>query len=166
VEGFAREHPAVVVATPGLRAALIVELTARSADVVELQRAGDLLLLDAGEMLSTFMVGGRPDPVTFNSAMCEVIERVCRGRVNCRVRIFGQMVDVLWREGLQQAAIHLEMLWNQLAHEHAFSLLCGYAMGNFYKDSSLEVICGQHSHLVASDGQAHPLDGGGTAPAT
>ena len=64
------------------------------------------------------------------------------------------MVDVLWRDGQQDAAIHLEMLWNQLAHKQAFSLLCGYAMGNFYKDSNFEDICGQHSHVVSADGRA------------
>ena len=81
------------------------------------------------------------------------------GRADCKLRIFGQMVDVLWREGQQDAAIHLERLWNQLAHKQSFSLLCGYAMGDFYKDSNFEDICGQHSH-VSGDGHAHALMAG------
>jgi hypothetical protein len=48
----------------------------------------------------------------------------------------------------------LERLWNQLAHQQAFSLLCGYAMGDFYKDSNFDDICGQHSHVVSADGSA------------
>ena len=154
IEGFADFHPGIVVATPAMRAALVLELAGRSVDVVELQRSGQFLLLDANEQLAHFMTGGQPDPARFNTMMCRAIEQVCRGRTNCKVRIFGQMVDVLWRDGQQESAIHLEILWNQLAHEHAFSLLCGYAMGNFYKDSNFEDICGQHTHVVSADGLA------------
>ena len=153
-EGFAEGNPAIVVATPVQRAAIIRELTARSFDVVDLQRSKDLLLLDAAETLSTFMTDGGPDALQFNTQMCQAIERVCRGRSNCRVRIFGQMVDVLWQDGQRDAATRLEVLWNQLANEQAFSLLCGYAMGNFYKGSNFDDICSLHSHVVSNDGRA------------
>ena len=154
IEGFADSHPGIVVATPGMRAALVIELGARSVDVVELQRSGQFLLLDANEQLAVFMADGQPEPARFNDMMCQAIEHVCRGRANCRIRIFGQMVDVLWRNGQKDAAIHLEMLWNQLAHRQSFSLLCGYAMGDFYKDSNFDDICGQHTHVVSADGRA------------
>ena len=61
------------------------------------------------------------------------------------------MVDVLWQDGLTAAAIRLEMLWNQLAMTHDFSLLCGYAMGSFYKDAGMRDICAQHSHVIAAE---------------
>jgi hypothetical protein len=154
VEGFAGGHPGIVVATPAMRAALLLELAGRALDVVAMQRSRQFLLLDASEQLAAFMTDGQPDPVRFNTMMCDAIERFCRGRIDSRIRIFGQMVDVLWREGQQDAAIHLEMLWNHLAHQHTFSLLCGYAMGNFYKGSNFDDICGQHSHVVSADGRA------------
>ena len=66
------------------------------------------------------------------SGMSEVIEHACKGRSDCTVRIFGQMVDVLWQQEEHDAAIRLEMLWNQLAQTKSYSLLCGYAMGHFY----------------------------------
>jgi hypothetical protein len=37
---------------------------------------------------------------------------------------------------------------------HDFSLLCGYAMGSFYKDAALAEIHQQHSHVVAAEGLA------------
>jgi hypothetical protein len=64
------------------------------------------------------------------------------------------MVDVLWQQGQRDAAIRLEVLWNQLAQSQAFSLLCGYAIGNFYKDAGFKDICGHHSHIVSDDGKA------------
>jgi len=149
--------PGIVVATARQREEIIRELTDRSLDVGALQRSHDLLFLDAGETLSTFMSDGQPDAQKFTDQMCQVIERVCRGRTNCTVRIFGQMVDVLWQQGERDAAIRLEMLWNQLARTEAFSLLCGYAIGNFYKEASVEEVRGQHSHIVSSDGKAEPI---------
>jgi hypothetical protein len=68
------------------------------------------------------------------------------------------MVDLLGHDGLTVAAIRLEILWNQLAMTHDFSLLCGYAMGNFYKDAQIEDICRHHSHGVSSDGAAARID--------
>jgi hypothetical protein len=134
-QGFEAGNPGIVMATPDLRAAILHELTVRSLDAVDLQRSGDLLLLDARESLSTFMTHGQPDGRKFTDQMCQAIQRVCERRTRCTVRIFGQMVDVLWKDGQRDAAVKLEMLWNQLAKTEAFSLVCGYAMGNFYKDA-------------------------------
>jgi hypothetical protein len=63
-------------------------------------------------------------------------------------------VDLLWQEGRRELAISLEMLWNQLANTQRFSLLCGYAMGAFYKDAHFDDVCGQHTHVVSADGTA------------
>ncbi len=38
---------------------------------------------------------------------------------------------------------------------HDFSLLCGYAMGSFYKDAGMRDICAQHSHVIAADSALH-----------
>ena len=151
-DGFDAGEPGVIVATAAQRAAIVRELVARGLDVVRLQQSDELVLLDAEETLSTFMMDGDPDREKFKNRMCEVIKRACRGREGCTVRIYGQMVDILWKDGRQQAAIRLEMLWNQLASAQAFSLLCGYAMGHFYKDANSQEICGQHTHVVAADG--------------
>lgn len=154
-EGIDGGNPGIVVATANQRVAIIRELTERSLDVVELQRSHDLLLLDAKETLSTFMMDGRPDAPKFKDQMCHVIQEVCGDRADCTVRIFGQMVDVLWQDGERDAAIRLEVLWNQLARTETFSLLCGYSMGHFYKDANFDEICAHHSHIVSADGRAN-----------
>jgi hypothetical protein len=151
--GFDHGEPGIIVATPTQRGAVLRELTSRSVDVVELQRSETLIMLDAHDTLATFMIDGRPDETRFMSGMSEVIERACKGRSDCTVRIFGQMVDVLWQQEEHDAAIRLEMLWNQLAQTKSYSLLCGYAMGHFYKDAPLDEVCAQHTH-VDVDGQS------------
>ena len=151
-EGLAAGNPGIVIATPAQRGAVLKELAARSVDVVQLQHSDDLILLDAQNTLSTFMMNGKPVADEFKNSMCAVIERACRGRADCVVRIYGQMVDILWKDGEQEAAIRLEMLWNQLANTQAFSLLCGYAMGHFYKDANFDEICSHHTHVISADG--------------
>ena len=37
---------------------------------------------------------------------------------------------------------------------HDFSLVCGYSMGNFYKDAAIEEICSHHSHILSGTGEA------------
>lgn len=80
------------------------------------------------------------------------LHQVGRGRKKT-IRAYGEMVDVLWKDGMTAAAIKLEILWNRLANTHDFSLLCGYAMGNFYKDASIDDVCHHHTHVVSDDGQ-------------
>jgi hypothetical protein len=153
-DGFASDLPAIVIATPIHRLGIVKQLTDLSLDVPQLEARGDLLILEAGETLARFMVDGMPDSERFNEAMTAVIEKACRGRTDCVVRAYGEMVDVLWRAGMHTAAIRLEMLWNQLANARQFSLLCGYSMGSFYKDAAYDDICDQHSHIVSSEGEA------------
>jgi hypothetical protein len=140
-DGLAENHPAIVVATAAHRAAILRELVRSGRDVVQLQRSGDLVLLDAQDTLDTFMTNGKPDGARFQDAMCGVIKRACGARTNCTVRIYGEMVDILWKAGKHEAAVRLETLWNQLGTTEAFSLLCGYAMGSFYKDVRFDEVC-------------------------
>jgi len=154
--GFVIGQPGLVIGTPEHNAAIVQELHSRHFDVDGMQAAGDLLLLDARETMASFMVDGMPDGERFKDRMTAAIEEVCRGRTDCTIRAYGEMVDLLWKDGHTVAAVRLEMLWNKLAMTHDFSLLCGYAMGNFYKDASINEICQQHTHVISAGGEAAP----------
>ena len=155
-DGLKTEQPALVIATPEHRAGIAAALRAQRLDPDALQAAGDLLLLDAEETLALFMVEGRPDAAKFATVADEFLERACRGRKDCTIRAYGEMVDVLWKRGHAVAAVRLEMFWNRLAESKDFSLLCGYAMGNFYKGSQKTDICSHHSHVVDDNGVLQP----------
>jgi hypothetical protein len=158
-EGFVAGLPAVVIATPEHLDGIKSVLTARFFDVARLEAAGDLIMVDAEATLARFMVDGMPDPAGFRDAVTPLIERASRGRKDCLIRAYGEMVDVLWKAGHTVAAVRLETLWNQLAQSHAFALLCGYSMGHFYKDAAHREICALHTH-VSSD----PAADSATAP--
>ena len=150
-EGLALDQPALVIATQPHLDAVLKNLTAAAIDVDRLKNSGELLLLDARRTLATFMVDGQPDPDFFKASATSALEQLGRGRAKT-IRAYGEMVDVLWKDGMSAAAIKLEMLWNRLANSHDFSLLCGYAMGNFYKDASIDDVCRHHTHVVSDYG--------------
>jgi hypothetical protein len=156
-EGFAAGSPALVIATPEHRDAIIEELTLRGRDTARLQAAGQLVFEDAERMLATFLRDGMPDGELFRSAVGPVLQAITSMHGPRVIRTYGEMVDVLWRGGHTVAAVRLEMLWNELAQTHDFALLCGYSMGNFYKDASIEEICSTHTDVLAGQRPMRPV---------
>ncbi len=127
----------IVIATPEHRRGFVQRL--HGPDVDGAIAEGRLLLLDARETLGRFMVNGRPDGDRFRRVLEDVLSRAAGGQNGVRIRAYSEMVDLLWRDGERSAAIALEHLWNEAGSWHAFSLLCAYAMANFYKDGAAAV---------------------------
>lgn len=119
----------------------------RRFDLTKLTQAGTLLMLDAQETLDKFMVDGQPDPAAFKEVVGAAIDRVCWFSGESVVRAYGEMVDVLWRRDECEAALRLELLWNDLAKQYSFSLLCGYALGPFMKKAGRAEVCAVHTHV-------------------
>jgi PAS domain S-box-containing protein len=150
--GLVAGEPVIVIATGQHRQAFGDALAERGLDVSEAEASGDLVMLDARETLATFMSGLMPDAQRFRDSVGGVIGRTARGRQQCRA--YGEMVDLLWRDGNPDGAIRLEELWNDLAEYYAFNLLCAYPMGNFYSEShaeQFEEVCRTHSHVFPAE---------------
>jgi hypothetical protein len=156
-EGLERADLALLIVTPDHAERIDGCLRARGTNLDEAKRDGRLVTVDADATLQLFMADGLPDPGAFRRTIGSALAELRRGREHCTVRAYGEMVDLLWKDGREAAAIRLETLWNQLAVTHDFNLLCGYSMGNFYKGAAIEHICNQHSHLLAENGDATAL---------
>ena len=146
-DGLAARQPTILIATPDHAARISDELTVRCFDVPKLVQAGTMAIVDAEETLARFMVDGRPNAAAFKEVVGAIIDRVCWFSGENVVRAYGEMVDVLWRRGECDAAIQLELLWNDLAAQYSFSLLCGYAMGPFMKKAGRAEVCALHTHV-------------------
>jgi len=156
-EGLVAGLPAIVIATPDHNVAIQDALSAHLIDVARARHLGDLVILDAEDTLGTFMHNGIPDTILFQRHVGALMEQTVRGRGQTPLRAYGEMVDVLWRRGQADAAIRLEVLWNDLATMFSFSLLCGYAIGSFYKETSrIEEVCDEHTHVLGTN--LIPLD--------
>ena len=156
-EGLEHGGLAVIIATPDHIARIESCLQRRGADIEALKRLGQLLILDARDTLDLFMTDGLPNPGAFRHTLGRILTDARRGREHCTIRAYGEMVDLLWKDGREAAAIRLETLWNQLGSSHEFALLCGYSMGNFYKGAAIDEIRAQHSHHVDDHGHATAL---------
>ena len=150
-QGFVDGHPAIVIATGKHREAILAGLKGRLIDVERALQTGSLVVLDAQRTLDLFMDGDEPDEERFENSVGRLISSVLEGHENrSLIRAYGEMVDLLWKQGHSAAAIRLEMLWNRLAQRYGFALLCGYSMGNFHDETSgFEEICREHTHVIA-----------------
>lgn len=137
---------AVVVATPAHRAGFEAALAASGIDIAAAAAGGRFVSLDAAELLATFLVDGQPDAAAFYREIGGLLERPAGdGR---DVRIYGEMVALLWEGGDPAAAVALEDLWNDMARKHDFELLCAYRVASFDNEDDAQAfrqVCEQHA---------------------
>ena len=157
---------AVAIATRDHIAAITHGLHEKGFDVERTRTNGQLTLLDADELLESFMSGVLPDAAKFRRAMDGVLGSHARFGDGVRERrpvlAFGEMVDLLCRQGNIDGAIRLEELWNELAESYTFSLLCAYSLGTFSEDThdaALRAICNQHAHVMPTERYMRVDDG-------
>ena len=153
-EGLSSGQIVVIIATAAHREAFQYRLKAKGIDPDAAVGRNKLVWLDARETLASFMVQSTPDRDRFFANVATIFEGCLRVAGPMSVRAYGEMVDVLWKDGNVEGALQTEALWNELQQQHRFSLLCAYAMGNFYKASHAEAferICGQHTHVVPTE---------------
>lgn len=134
-DGLAAGGSAVVVATAAHRLALQARLRPAGG-------AGRLIAVDAGEMLDGFLDGGRLDGPRFREAAEGLIGRAAG--TGQPVRIYAEMVALLWDAGQVALALELEALWNDLAARLPFSLLCGYPARLLAADDDREAAAVRH----------------------
>jgi MEDS: MEthanogen/methylotroph, DcmR Sensory domain len=147
-EGLEAGATAIVVAAAAHRAGVRARM-ATACDVAGARARGDFVVLDAAEMMRLFLIGDRPDPGGFDLVIGGLIRRaVAAGRP---VRVYGEMVALLWDAGHINAAIELETLWDELGRGLPFSLLCGYpaqsVSGTEHADA-LQQICHLHAATI------------------
>jgi anti-sigma regulatory factor (Ser/Thr protein kinase) len=144
-DGLVRGETALVVATPAHRALFEAALRDAGLDVDALRVSGALRMTDAQHMLDAFTVGGVCHRDLFDESVGALVaELVAEGRP---VRIYGEMVALLWDAGHVAAAIELEETWNALQGRTPFTLFCAYPKSSL-GDTDGPSICRTHSAVV------------------
>jgi hypothetical protein len=126
-------------------------LEAQGVDVDTVQGRGQLTIVDADELLPTFMRDAMPDAPVFLGLAADVIARARTGGGYPKVRWWGEMVNVLWERGDVAASMNLEDLFDQLAHEQGIAIFCSFLMDNFNGEVHARMLprLGEnHSHLI------------------
>ena len=188
LEAFANGGVAVVIATPEHRRefeARLRKALGGDAALAAARDSGAYLALDARETVRALMPADRLDPAPAGrldprcplgqldpAAFDRVIGGLIRqaGTGGRPVRAYGEMVALLWDDGLVNAAIQLEAMWNELGRAHSFSLFCGYPAGSVTRDGHLDAfaaVCRLHQEVVGLSpagvsGAGGPADGHST----
>jgi hypothetical protein len=153
-KGFAANDVMLVVATGRHWPAIEQRLVTDGQPVPAALADWRLNVFDADHLLTSLMRQGRPNPAAFDDIIGGLVTGLAAmGR---RVRIYGEMVDLLARESDLAGARMLEGLWNGLGARVPFILLCGYEsphFGDARSAADLRAICDQHTsvHVAPPD---------------
>ncbi len=119
--------------------------------------SGAYVAMDAGETVRELTADGRIDGAAFDRVIGGLIRQAGSG--GRAVRAYGEMVALLWADGLVNAAIQLEEMWTELGRAQAFSLFCGYPAGSVTGGGHLDAfaaVCRLHSEVVGPPATAEP----------
>jgi hypothetical protein len=137
--------------------AIAPSLGSLGCDVPQGLKSGRIIVMDAAATLRSISRNEIPDKDRFNDVVGKAIRKLAtRGRL----AIYGEMVELLAQEANFTAALQLEELWNALAEQTSFRLMCGYSSAHFGAlptAERVEEICRAHTHVRTTD--ADPLGG-------
>ncbi len=160
-EGLTAGEACIVIATQNHRERLEQYLAGEGLDLIAACEKGMYTSLDAALTLAQFMTEGSLDDETFRRVVGGIVAQAAyghgKGSQRRRVRVFGEMVALLWAGGDHAAAIRLEEMWNELRESDAsppFSLCCGYPMSDFASEAheqAFREICATHSQVIPDE---------------
>src|SRR5579871_4881062 len=113
-EGISRGESVVLIITGEHRRLLTDQLLADETNVSNLENDGRLFFLDAAALIHDMFLGDTPNPAGFNTFVGTIIRQGITSAPASRVRVFGEMVNLLCSVGREEAAVRFEELWNTL----------------------------------------------------
>jgi hypothetical protein len=104
----------------------------------------NLMFFNVTSLLADIAVDGCPNQSRFMEAIGNVILRACqRGRV----RVYSEMVPVLWAEGKHQAALRLEELWDTLQTTHPVFRMVAHPNSTLSAKENPHVLCQPYTEV-------------------
>lgn len=148
--GLERGYTCIAITTPEHSIGLNAALRTNHIDILTAINEGQYLMFDAGDILDTFTPGGRLDYRHFLASIGRMVSLASgRGKP---IRVFGEMVSLLWEKNNQRGAIQLEKYWHDFIDDHSLSLYCAYPKalfnGSQAHQGALAKICDWHSLVI------------------
>lgn len=147
-EGLLTGETVLIIATTAHTEALREALCAVAIDPVRAEHDGDLRFANAHTLLAAILRGDEPSRDQFLDHVGPHV-RAALSRGNGRVRVFGEIVNLLWQAGRHPAALAIEDLWRELIGQTGIVLLCAYRMDDIYQERLLprfRALCDKHDH--------------------
>jgi hypothetical protein len=115
-------------------------------------REGRLIFLDAELVLAQSMVEGRLALSQLESTITATIQDLKARAPAAPVRVFGEMVGLLWRASRIDEALELEECWNGLLQQHGIILFCAYPIDRLDQEKvdRVDAVLASHTHVVTA----------------
>ena len=149
LEGLRRGETVLVVATPEHREAFARALADRGHDVACSRRAGRYVELDAATTLAELVADDQLPAARFEERITRPLTALAHTPPG--LRVYGEMVALLWQRGQLGLALELEDRWNALLEGAAFPLFCGYPLTAFdtpEANARFHDVCARHSRVT------------------
>jgi hypothetical protein len=165
-EGLARDEALLVVATPPHYELFLQHLACLSEAAQAAAHEQRIVFIPAAELLGKIVASGQPEWSVFEAAVRGAMDQARGGKPARKVRAYGEMVGLLWEQGLRSTAEKLEDFWNRLFATQFFELYCAYPIDVFGSEFQLrpvDSICCAHTHVVPTlggDGLEEALERG------
>jgi hypothetical protein len=104
---------------------------------------GAVEIHDATWALQQFVRDGAPRQDLFDKLVQDTLAAHAPGTV----RLYGEMVAVLWQRGEVTAALELEGLWNTFLVSNPVPLLCAYPVHDLQETAQHSAVCDAHDHV-------------------
>jgi hypothetical protein len=140
----------IVVATEPHRNRLLQRLQEHGVDIAAAIEQGRYVSLNVAETLSTFMVNDLPDPARCLKVAGDLMMEAAKAAQGepPRVAVCGEIAPSLWAQGMADAAIQVEHLWDAIARNCKVDMLCGYVLNSIQREQESDMyerICAEHS---------------------
>lgn len=147
--GLRNGEAVILIMTPPHCQAIRERLGREGFDLEGLEMNGRLVCKDAEGLLSAFLFDRIIDDFRFKTTLGRLIERAKTADGKCRpVRVFGEMVDLLWRSD-PVTTQRMEELWNEVIETHSVPLLCAYCLTGAKPAAIPESLRACHSQAIA-----------------
>jgi hypothetical protein len=146
--GLRKGEAVILVMAEAHREPILNELRDEGIDLETVTRSGQLVCAGAEALLSSFMFDGVIDEYLFKTKIRAMIDQARIGDPDRPVRVFGEMVNFIWRSR-QSATERLEELWNDVIREYSVPLLCAYGLAGSKAGTFPPSLTECHSHAVA-----------------
>jgi MEDS: MEthanogen/methylotroph, DcmR Sensory domain len=150
MEGYETGDNLLIIAKPRHFDAVLSALRARGCFPPDMDGQQRLVALDATDVLRHIIRNGQPDPLLFQRTVKPLLQSLAG---SATLRVYAEIVELLAEEEDLAGAIALEKMWNDLAGQLKFTLMCGYSSAHFAQShamSWLRKVCETHTYISAS----------------
>ncbi len=151
-DGVIAEEGVLLIVSLEQRELISRQLALQGFDLNAWDRNGLVTILDSAAALARLRPSGELAWPVFAQVVGGIVRDMLKQRA--AIRVYGDMVNLLWQAGERSAAIRLEGFWNSLNKEIPFVLLCAYHVDNLDPKTyatDFEHMCSTHTHLIPAD---------------